>query len=344
MRSVPTIKDVAAAAEVSTATVSKYLNRQQQFSPDVQARIDKAVKTLGYHSNPLARSIITGRSKTIGLSIPDIHNPHFASLVKGANRVAAQQGYTMLLVDSEENAEDERHSLEDLCMRVDGLIVNSRQRADEIGWVKELPKPVVIFGAASDGNGRNVGLRNREAGYMVASYLVRLGHRHIAYMGFHGASSDSERYEGIKSRLDEQGLPLFRVEAEVSSPQEAERLCAGLLLGGRPVDAVICFNDMLAFGLMRQARELGFVVPQDCSVVGFDNVPFCDYVSPRLTSVNMGGERIGEIAAQHLIDILHDRASAVVMPEPELVLRDSVIDHRESVAAGGAKAARKSTR
>jgi len=326
MKSVPTIKDVAAAAGVSTAAVSKHLNRQQQFSPDVQARIDKAVKSLGYHSNPLARSIITGRSKTIGISIPDIHNPHFASLVKGANRIASQQGYTVLLVDSEEDPEDERRSLADLCMRVDGVIANSRQREEKLDWMKELSKPVVQFGGTQKGMG--VSLRNREAGYLVGSYLAKLGHQRIAYIGFDNVPSSNDRYEGIKSRLDEVGLSLQRLDAESSAPQEGERLCASLLLGPARPDAVICFNDMLAFGLIRQAGALGFHIPEDCSVVGFDNVPFCDYLTPRLSSVNMGGERIGEIAAQYLIDILHDRPGTAVMPEPELVLRDSVADRR----------------
>lgn len=330
-RHVATIKDVAARAGVSTATVSKYLNQLQNFSPEVEARIAEAVRDLGYHQNPLARSIITGRSGTIGLSIPDIFNPFFAALVTGASRVAAERGYTVLLVDSESGEESERKALADLCMRADGLILSSRHPLSAWSWLEEMPKPVVLFGTMTDGLGRRIGLKNELAGKMVISYLHRLGHRKIAFVGFDGAISSSERWEGMKALADELGLELQIVNARETTPEEGARCCKLLLLGSgvaTGIDAVICFNDMLAFGFMRQAHELGLSIPKDCSVVGFDNVLFCDLVLPRLTSVNMGGERLGEIAAMQLLDRLHDRDRVIDMPDPELVLRDSVFDRR----------------
>jgi LacI family transcriptional regulator len=127
-KNVPTIRDVAAAAGVSTATVSKFMNGTQRFSPAVEAKITQVIEQLGYRSNPLAQSMITGRTKTVGLSVLDVTNPHFTSIVKGANRVAQAHGYTVLLVDTEENPDRERPQLEALARRVDSVIIFSRMQ------------------------------------------------------------------------------------------------------------------------------------------------------------------------------------------------------------------------
>ena len=113
-KTVSTIRDVAAAAGVSTATVSKFINGTQRFSPAVEAKIEQSIKQLGYRSNPMAQSMITGKTKTVGLAVLDIANPHFSSIVKGANRIAQSHGYTLLLVDTEENPGRERQLLEAL--------------------------------------------------------------------------------------------------------------------------------------------------------------------------------------------------------------------------------------
>ncbi|MGM3278196.1 LacI family DNA-binding transcriptional regulator [Ralstonia sp. 24A2] len=322
-KSAPTLSDVATAANVSTATVSKYINRIQRFSPEVEARVAAAIKELGYHSNPMARSMVTGRSKTLGLSITDMHNQYFAGLVQGANRVAMKHGYSLLLVDSEESATRERQLLEDLCMRVDGLMINSKLRQEEMEWIHELPKPFVFFDRREDNGKQEIDSHNRDAAYMVANYLVKSGHQRIAYIGFDKSRADQERYAGALACLEAHRLELPRYETDASSPQEGARICSKIMLGSERVDAVICFNDMIAIGFLKQASELGFSVPDDCSVVGFDNIPFCDYVTPTLTSVDMGGERMGALATQHLIDILNGRESKASLPEPKLILRKS---------------------
>jgi transcriptional regulator with XRE-family HTH domain len=134
-KTAPTLRDVAAASNVSIATVSKYINGTQRFSAKVEAAIDAAIASLGYKSNPLAKSMITGRTDTIGLSVLDITNPHFSSILKGAQRVANDHGMSVLVVDTEENPSRERRVLEDLSRRVDGMIVASRLRERTwAGW------------------------------------------------------------------------------------------------------------------------------------------------------------------------------------------------------------------
>jgi DNA-binding LacI/PurR family transcriptional regulator len=122
------------AAGVSVATVSTYMNGTQRFTPAVEARLKEEVEQLGYRSNPLARSMITGRTRTIGLAILDIRNPHFTNIVKGANRVALQHDYTLLLVDTEESQEREKTPIESLAQRVDGVIISSRMPDDSVQW------------------------------------------------------------------------------------------------------------------------------------------------------------------------------------------------------------------
>jgi DNA-binding LacI/PurR family transcriptional regulator len=114
--------------------VSKYMNGTQRFTPAVEARLKQAIEQLGYRSNPLARSMITGRTHTIGLAILDIRNPHFTNIVKGANRVALQHDYTLLLVDTEESQEREKTPIESLAQRVDGVIISSRMPDDSVQW------------------------------------------------------------------------------------------------------------------------------------------------------------------------------------------------------------------
>jgi LacI family transcriptional regulator len=144
-KNAPTLHDVAKAAGVSTATVSKHLNGTQRFSANVEATINAAVAELGYRSNVLARAMITGETKTIGVSILDINNPHFTAVVKGANRVAIEAGYTLLLDDTEENQGRELQLLDTLSRRVDGLIVSSRMPETDIKTIVDYGKPIVIF-------------------------------------------------------------------------------------------------------------------------------------------------------------------------------------------------------
>src|SRR5262245_38112423 len=133
MKKKPTIRDVAAKAGVSIATVSKFINQTQRFTAPVERKIQAAIDELQYHSNPLARSMITGKTGAVGVAILDISNPHFTNIVKGANRVALEHGYNLLFVDTEESQAREDELLDALSRRVDGLIVSTRMPEDQLG-------------------------------------------------------------------------------------------------------------------------------------------------------------------------------------------------------------------
>jgi LacI family transcriptional regulator len=328
-KKLPTIRDVAAAAGVSTATVSKYVNGAQRFSPAVEATIKAVIEQLGYRSNPLAQSMITGRTKTIGLSVLDISNPHFTSIVKGANRVAIEHGYTLLLVDTDENPTRERPLLEALSRRVDGMIVFSRMPEEEMEWMVALDKPLVFFGRLDHLKLSSVGSDDHRGAYMITQHLVALGHKKFAYLGFSKSRRDAERMGGIRACLDAHALPLQVFDCNAPSAMEGERMSSPILLGAEHPDALVCYNDMMAMGFMKEAQTLGFRVPADISVAGFDNILFGRYSSPALTTVDLQSERMGVAAMEKLLStIAGDAEIDFTRVEPQLILRASTASRR----------------
>jgi LacI family transcriptional regulator len=323
-KTAPTLRDVAAASNVSIATVSKYINGTQRFSAKVEAAMDAAIDGLGYKSNPLAKSMITGRTDTIGLSVLDITNPHFSSILKGAQRVANDHGMSVLVVDTEESPSRERRVLEDLSRRVDGMIVASRLREQEMGWMAEIDKPLVFFGALAELPLPTVASDDHGGAYMLAQHLKMLGHRRIAYLGFSKSRRDEERLGGIRECLDAAGMPLSVFNADSPSLAEGERLCSSIVLGANPPDALICYNDLMALGFMKEAECLGVSVPGDISVVGFDNIPYGKYVTPALTTVDLQSERMGASAMEKLLAVIRgEEVEKLTKVAPQLILRAS---------------------
>jgi LacI family transcriptional regulator len=321
-----TIRDVAAAAGVSVATVSKYMNGAQRFSAPVEARLKAAIEQLGYRSNPLARSMITGVTRTIGLAILDIRNPYFTNIVKGANRIALRHDYTLLLVDTEENQEREQPLIEALAQRVDGVIISSRMQEDSMQWITELNKPVVLLGRNELFPIPSVSNDSYLAGYMLARHLLNQGHRHIGYLGFARSRWDAERIRGARTCLSEAGLTLEVHEAHAPSTLAGKNACSSVMLGPHRPEALICYNDLIALGFMKEAGALGFKLPQDLSVTGFDNVPYGEYAVPALTTVDLQSEKMGEQAMLKLIDALAGKRDiGHVTLEPRLIVRDSTI-------------------
>ena len=326
MKKRATIRDVAARAGVSIATVSKYINSTQSFTPAVERKICAAVDALEYQSNPLARSMITGKTGSVGMVILDIANPHFTNIVKGANRVALEHGFNLLLVDTEENQAREKDLIGALSRRVDGLVVSTRMPEDQLPRMLKLGKPVVFSGRPAPAGGASISIDSRAAAHVLGELLVKQGHRRIAYIGFAPARPDMERMRGLSECLKAHGLPLTRYEVQGPNMAEGERVCPSIILGRDKPDAVVCYNDMVAIGFMGAARSLGVSIPDDLSVVGIDNIPYGRFTSPALTTVDTRSERLGEEGMRLLFrQIEADDAPAKghVRIEPRLVMRES---------------------
>jgi len=320
-----TIRDVAAAAEVSTATVSKYLNGLQRFTPEVEKRLDEAIVRLAYRANQQARSMVTGQTRTFGLAVQDVRNPHFANIIKGANRIALECDYNLLVVDVQERAEHERHLLEALSGRVDGLIVSSRLPDESLQWLSELGKPVVFFGRRDAPGICCVRTDGHRAAFMLGRHLVETGRRRIAYLGFPSARWDGERFAGLCEALAVSDLVPQLYAAESPTMEGGQREASPLFLSGQRPDAVVAYNDLLAIGLMHEAQSLGIRIPEDVAIAGFDDIPVAAFMRPSLTTVNMRSEEQGEAAMKLLLALVRERDAnpSDILLEPRLVPRAS---------------------
>jgi LacI family transcriptional regulator len=300
-----TIRHVAEAANVSTATVSKFINGGQRFTREVEARIERAIKDLGYSSNPAARSMITGQTGNVGIVILDIRNPHFTSLVKGASRVAAEAGLNLLMADAAESRAPELAVLQALSRRVDGLIVSARLPEPVVEWLHKSGKPVVFFGGAPSQPGfHSVGCDNHQSAFMLGKHLRDLGHRRISFVGFSAARWSGERWRGLQEAFAGTDGALRLYDVPAPSSEEGERIASSVLLNRDACDAVVAFNDLIALGLLNEARAMGIQVPTQLSIAGFDNITYGRYVTPALTSVDMASEGTGEVAMRRLVRII----------------------------------------
>jgi LacI family transcriptional regulator len=326
-----TIRDVAEAAQVSTATVSKFVNGNQRFTAEVEARIAQAVRELGYSLNPMARGMITGQTGNVGIVILDIRNPYFTSMVKGASRVAAAAGLNLIIADAAETTSPELGVIQSLFRRVDGLIVSARLPAPVIETLLDSGTPVVFYGRPSPyAKHHNVGCDNYTAGVMLGRHLRELGHRRLCYLGFPAARWSQERARGLKDAFEGTDATLRTVDAGAPSAEEGERLASTILLAREMDDAIVAYNDLLAMGLLLEAKALGIRVPEQVSVAAFDNLPYSRLVSPALTTVDMMGEPTGELAMRKLIAVVRGEPSGHdddVLPS-RLVARESTAPRR----------------
>lgn len=320
----PTIRDVAAVAGVSTATVSKYINGLQRFTPEVETRVAEAIASLGYRLNQQARSMVTGRTHCFGLAVQDVRNPHFANIIKGANRVALEKAYNLLVVDVQEHPEHERHLLEALAGRVDGLIVSSRLADEALNWLAGIGKPVVFFGRRDAADIRCVRSDGHRAAFMLGRHLVDTGRSRIAWLGFPPSRWNRERFAGLSEALAASGLVASEHEVETPNLEGGQRRASSLLMRHDRPDAVVCYNDLVALGFMHEAQALGLRVPEDVAVTGFDDIPVAAFMHPALTTVDMRSEAQGEAAMRLLLEAVsgHGTASDILL-EPRLVPRAS---------------------
>ncbi|QRX65192.1 LacI family DNA-binding transcriptional regulator (plasmid) [Dysgonomonadaceae bacterium zrk40] len=320
----PTIRDVAERAGVSIATVSKYVNGQQSFSQPVEDKLRSAIKDLSYSQNPLARSMVTGRTTAIGLAVMDIANPHYANVVKGANRVALENGYNLLVVDMEESISAARPLLEALSPRTDGLIVSARVPQDVVEWLADLDKPVAFLGQPECDDVLTVGTDSVQVASLLAQYLVRQGFRKFGYVGYSRASWNIERLRGLRDVLEPAGLDLQVFDVEEPTSEAGERAAARALLNPDRPDVIIGCNDLVAIGLMSEARALGFKVPDDVAFAGIDNIPTSRYITPPLTTVDVCSQATGEVVMKRIMAMIEDKPQPEGLTlEPALIIRGS---------------------
>jgi LacI family transcriptional regulator len=335
-----TLKDVALRAGVHPATASRALNPETRIlvSEDTARRVLEAAEELGYSPNPVARSLRTRRSHTIGVLIPDLNNPLFPPIVRGLEDRLAAAGYVALIGNTDSDDQRERIIFDQMRARhVDGLVLaTARLRHPLLAEASRAEIPVVLINRlAQDYSFPSVTVDNERGVRMAISHLAGLGHRRIAHIaGPQEMSTGLSRYRGFVTAMESSGLPVdseLTVFAKAFSVEEGVR-CTRLLLDqcaavpGRPgCTAIFAANDMLAVGCYSALDEAGLNCPEDMSVVGFNDMPFIDRLRPPLTTVRFPHYQVGTEAAQLLLERIAEHSSPVkiLYLAPELIIRGS---------------------
>jgi LacI family transcriptional regulator len=323
------LKTLAEHLKLSPATVSLVINRSkaaQAIPEETQKRIFAAAKELNYRPNFYARSLRTKRSFTIGVLHPDLSD-YVALLTSGIEDSLMREGYFYFAAGHRNNPElIEEYPMIMLDRAVEGMI------AIDTPIEHTLPLPVVVIAGHRRIEGvTNIILDHRRAAELALGHLVSLGHREIAFMKGPKVSSDTEvRWQSICEVAKAMGLemkPKLCIEMEFSTPfpDMGYPVVERLLAGGERFTALFAFNDVSAIGAIRALRDSGLEVPQQVAVIGFDDIPSAVYNTPSLTTIRQPLRRMGEIAAQTLLERLRnpDTAPEEVAVEPELIIRES---------------------
>ncbi len=334
------IRDVAELADVSTATVSHVINGTRPVSSELTERVRQAMALLSYRPDAVARSLRRRETLTIGMLVPSIEIPFFASVVYSVERAASDYGYSVILCNSGWQQATEEAQLQDLlARRVDGLICISAQMGPaEIAPVVETGTPVVMFERQMPGvDLDSVGLDNAHGARLATRHLLDHGHRRIAIVCGPAISSVStERIDGFRQTLTSAGLTLdpgLVFTGDYLSDSGRQALDYFLTLD-EPPTAIFAFNDMMALGLLQALYERGLVAPDAMAVVGFDGISLSQYTSPSLTTVRQPLEVMGRAAVELLLARIRGEGPGEaqhVTLEPELIVRDSSIHNHQSV-------------
>lgn len=329
---IPTLNDVARAAGVSTATVSRCLNEKQKVTPTTLTKVMAAVESLGYTPNFNARAMAAKQSHTIGAIIPTMENAIFARGLQAFQETLLEQGYNLLVSSSAYQPKLEAQQIRELVARgADGLLLIGYERDEAVyDYLARRGIPTVLAWAAlSDTRHASVGFDNRAAMRQLADRVLEMGHRKVAVISgiIDGNDRAAERLAGIKDSwqargFDPEDLAIIQTSYEIENGATA---FANLMQVDVKPTVIMCGNDVLAAGVISKAREMGLNVPNDISVTGFDDIELARHVFPALTTVHVPHRDMGRIAASTLVALIENRADQVIHQlDVSIVMRGSL--------------------
>lgn len=322
------IQEVAKMAGVSPSTVSRALNGFPGISEKTRQKIIEIAKKLNYKPNYRGQILTTKSTKNIGLLITDITNPFFPELVRGAEETASESGYTILLGNTSESIDKETSYLEFFSRGpVDGVIISASRISNEhiISLAEEGLPIVVINRILEHPKISYVSTDMEKGGYIATKHLIELGHTKIAFINGPSHSEAAERrLSGYKKALAESKirynskLVSFNVPVAESGYKEATRL----LNTEDPPTAIFTYNDLMAFGVIRAVKDLGVRIPDDLSIVGYDDIFFSSFTDPPLTTIRQPKEKLGKKAVELLLKLMKGERQGILV-EPELIIRNT---------------------
>lgn len=320
----PTMEDVARRAGVSRALVSLVMQQSDKVSSHSRQAVLDAAQTLGYRPNLSARHLASKRTRTLGAVINDLHNPYFASVVDGVKAAADERGYRLLLNSAFLHDADERAALESFIdFNVDGVVLmGARVRASVI---EDVARSIPVAVASRPMPSKIVDTINNDdrlGARLVVDHLVDLGHRHIVHLDGGGGAGAAQRRNGYSATMRRHGLEPHVVPGLFTEASGAEAV-ARLLADGRPVTAVFAGNDMSAIGALDALAGAGRRVPDDISLVGYDNTFVAALRHIDLTSIDQGRDEIGRLSVEMLIERIEEGRTEArhVVTTPSLIVR-----------------------
>jgi LacI family transcriptional regulator len=301
------MRDVAEQAGVSVTTVSHVINNSRPVNPETRSRVEQAMQVLGYHPNVVARSLRRGKTNTIGVILPDNTNPYFAEVVRGIEDSSFSKGYSVMLCNSD-NDLDKEHLYTNVLIekQVDGIIFVAAGLSEEnINNLRIRGVPSVLVDRQVPGvKLDSVFADNQAGGFVATNHLIGLHHTSIACItGPEGVRSSSERIAGYQQALEAAGIPVnpdwvvegdFQYQSGFSAAQQ-------LLNGGETPSAFFACNDLMAIGVYRYAHEHQLRIPEDISIIGFDDIRLAEFTNPPLTTIRQSKAEMGSQAAELLL-------------------------------------------
>jgi len=339
------IRDVAKHVGVSTASISRTLNNPESVSPELRMRIDAAIAELGYIPDAAARALSSRRTRTIGAIIPTVDNAMFARGIEALQSYLSLQGYLLLLSTSGYDPETEARQAQNMVSRgIDGLILRGDMHTDALRRLLASQRiPFVNVGVYHpDKPYASVGGNNEAAAYRACRYLIELGHTRIGMVAAISSNNDraTARVSGVRRALAESGLSLkpewyIEVPYHLDDARQGARSLLSSPREGWPT-AVVCGNDVIAYGVLLEAERRGLKVPDDLSVMGFDDLEWSRHLRPSLTTMHVPTDEVWTRAGEYLVRSLSGRAAALHHEvDVSLVVRESTSRPRPD---GGLKA------
>ena len=327
-----TIKDVAKLAGVSVATVSRVINNSPKASENSRLAVFSAMEQLQYHPNANARALAQQSTETIGLVVGDVSDPFFGAMVKAVDEIAWQTGNFLLIGNGYHNEEKERQAIEQLMRhRCAALVVHAKKIPDEEleKLMQQMPGMVLINRSLPAFQQRCIALDDRYGAWLATRHLIQQGHDQIAFIcSTHTISDAEERLQGYYDALREFSLPCNDRLVAFGEPDEVggEQAMTELLGRGRNFTAVACYNDSMAAGALAVLSDNGIRVPEEMSLIGFDDVLVSRYVRPRLTTIRYPIVTMAQQAAELALALANNRPLPEVTNtfNPTLVRRHSV--------------------
>ena len=324
------IKDIAQVAQVSHPTVSRALRNSPLVKPETAERIRLIADKMGYRANAVARGLVTRKSMTIGVVVTTIADPFIGEVVSGIEELANDHGYSVILANCNADPDREIRVVQAFQeRRVDGILVtSSRVGSLYIPILSQSKVPIVLINNEHAGEFvYSVMIDNIAASQLAVGHLIELGHQRIAYIGDRlGFQSDTERFTGFRQAMAEQEYPCpAELMVQGDGKPDGGRLAVDKFMAlATPPTAVFCYNDLTAVGALSGFRAHGVRVPEDVSIVGFDDLPIASYTDPPLTTIRQPKQQMGRVAMEMLLNLFHELPGQTNLKMAgELIVRSS---------------------